>query len=105
MNADISPKLTFQAERSARGQRPAEEGMREGAHGQGAEGRVQDGAAHRQGNPRSITLKVYRASLVLVDLGWVDFDLCVPRSTIWPSCLVDRFCQIPISPSRVGLTV
>ena len=40
---------TFQAERSACGQRPAEEGVREGAHGQGAEGRVQDGAANRQG--------------------------------------------------------
>ena len=36
---------------------------------------------------------------MLADLGWVDFDLSVPP--ILPSC----FCQIPISPSRVGQTV
>ena len=42
---------------------------------------------------------VYRVSHVLVDLGWVDFDLSV--LPILPSL----FCQIPISPSRVGQTV
>ena len=39
----------FQAEQVARGQRSPEEGVRESAHGQGTDGRVQDGAAHRQG--------------------------------------------------------
>ena len=43
----------------------------------------------------------YRVSHVLVDLGWVEFDFCVP-----PSCpAASRFCQVPISPSRVGQTV
>ena len=46
---DSNRLCSFQAERSAGGQRPAGEGVREGAHGQGAQGRVQDGAAHRQG--------------------------------------------------------
>ena len=49
MNDNNSLELTFEAERSAGGQRPAEEGVCEGAHRQGAQRRVQDGAANRQG--------------------------------------------------------
>ena len=46
---------------------------------------------------------MYRASHVLVDLGWVDFDFCVQFHHL--AQLPSRLCQIPISPSRVGQTV
>ena len=45
----------------------------------------------------------YRMSHLLVDLGWVGFTL------IWVfhhlAQLPSRFCQIPISPGRIGQTV
>ena len=52
---------------------------------------------------RPHALVTYRVSYLLVDLGWVAFNLGVHCSPILPSCrLPSHLCQIPIGIGRIG---